>query len=328
MTTTFPQPKIIDTGELNMAIYQAGEGLPVIMCHGFPETAFSWRHQLGAVASAGFHAIAPDMRGYGKTGAPKKAKGDQSDVPLYDIEHLTGDLVSLLDKLSLEKAIFCGHDWGGLVVWQLPLFHPDRVAGVIGVNSPFIARPKMEPIGGLRHVFGDDNYIVMFQDYGKVDKLLEADIARSMSFWYRKGMTRAQYNSQPAERRGHSFIKAYESFIESGEAPDALVMSDTELAVYIKAFEKTGYTPGINWYRNLTRNWELSEGLEEKITCPCLMISAADDVVLTPEMTSGMENYISDLEKHIIPDCGHWTQQEKPGELNRLMTDWLKKRFA
>ncbi len=322
---TFPAAQLIDIGELTMAVYQKGEGLPVIMCHGFPEIAFSWRHQLDPIAAAGFRAVAPDMRGYGDTGAPKNAKGDQSDVPLYDMKHLTDDMVNLLDALDCEKAIFCGHDWGGILVWQMPLLHPARVAGVIGVNTPALARPPMEPISGLRHVFGEDNYVVMFQDYRKVDEILEADIMRSMRFWYRKGMTRAEYDSQPPERQGHSFIKAYQA---GGELRGKPLFSDKELAVYAQAFTKTGYTPGINWYRNLTRNWEISEGLDETISCPCLMISAADDVVLRPEMADGMEERIKDLEKHIIPDCGHWTQQEKPGELNRLMIDWLKRRFA
>ena len=325
MKYSFPKAEMIELPDLRMAIYQMGkEDQPaIILCHGFPEIAFSWRHQIEPLALAGFRVIAPDMRGYGQTGLPKGAKGDESDIPLYDMEHLTSDLVALCDALNIEKAIFCGHDWGGIVVWQMPLLHPDRVLAIIGVNTPFMPRPPLDPISGLRHVYGDDNYIVSFQDYGVADEILNQDIARSQRFWYRKGLTRAQYDSMPKDRKNHSFIKALQA---SSSYEGQSLLNDEEMAVYVKAFRQTGFTPPINWYRNLTRNWQMSEGQKQHITHPCLMISAADDVVLTPEMADGMENYIDDLEKQIIPDCGHWTQSEQPDALNRIMIDWLTRK--
>jgi pimeloyl-ACP methyl ester carboxylesterase len=320
----FPNPKFINLPDLKMAIYEKGEGVPVILCHGFPEIAFSWRHQIDALAAAGFRAIAPDMRGYGETGRPLSDDGTEAGVPLYALKHLAGDMIALLDALEIDKAIFCGHDWGGFVVWQMPLYFPDRVAGVIGVNTPFTPRSTRDPIGALRHMFGEENYMVRFQEFGVVEKMFEKDISRSMRFWYRKGMTRAEYDSQPAERRKHSFVKAFEQGGELGGIP---LFTDEEMAVYEKAFTKTGYAPGINWYRNMSRNWEESENVKEHIPHPSLMICAADDVVLRPEGADGMEDYIPDLEKHTIADCGHWTQQEKPEELNQLMVDWLTKKF-
>ncbi len=321
----FPAPHYVKTNGLDMAVYEEGpkDGVPVILCHGFPEIAYSWRHQLPALAKAGFRAIAPDQRGYGNTGGPK----GQDAVPLYDMEHLTGDLVGLLDALGLEKAIFAGHDWGGMVVWQMPLRHPDRVAGVIGVNTPFIPRAPMDPIEGMRLVFGEDMYIVYFQKYGEADKLLDADVARSMRFWYRKsGMTLAEYDARPAEEKKLAFIKGFQAD-ESTWGGDVLLTQE-ELDTYVRAFEKSGYTGGINWYRNFSRNWRETEGQEQKVNVPGLMISAADDFVLRPSMADGMEQYVPDLEKHIIPNCGHWTQSEQPEALNRLMVDWLKRRFG
>ncbi len=239
-------------------------------------------------------------------------------VPLYDMAHLTGDLVGLLDALGLEKAVFCGHDWGGLVVWQMALMHPSRVAGIIGVNTPFMPRGPIDPIQMMRHVFGGDMYIVHFQKYGEAERILDADIAKSMRFWYRRTrMKLADYDKLPAEHKTLSLIRGYERGEDAWSAP--LVMSESELAVYVEAFERTGYEGGINWYRNMTRNWERSADLVQRIDVPCLMISAADDVVLRPEMTNGMENYIPDLEKHVIADCGHWTQSEQPEKLNDLM---------
>lgn len=319
---TFPAPHFIETNGLRMAVHEQGEGFPIVLCHGFPELAYAWRHQLPALAEAGFRALAPDQRGYGATGGPK----GRDTVELSDMAHLTSDLVGLLDALGLEKAVFCGHDWGGLVVWQMALMHPSRVAGVIGVNTPFLPRGPIDPIQMFRQIFGEGMYIVQFQEHGKAERILEEDIARSLRFWYRKSRIKlADYDKLPAEHKDLSFIERYKRGEASWSAP--LVLSEAELAVYVEAFERTGYEGGINWYRNMTRNWQASEGLKQRIEVPCLMISAADDIVLRPEMANGMENYIPDLEKHIIADCGHWTQSEQPEELNRLMVRWLERRF-
>jgi pimeloyl-ACP methyl ester carboxylesterase len=319
----FPQPHFVRTNGLDMAVYEQGEGVPVVLCHGFPEIAFSWRHQLPALAEAGFRAIAPDQRGYGTTGGPK----GRDAIPLYDMEHLTADMIGLLDGLGLDRAVFCGHDWGGFVVWQMALRYPERVAGVIGLNTPFMPRGPVDPIAMMRQVYGEDMYIVFFQEFGVAEALLDRDIARSMRFWYRRPrMTLAQYDQLPAEHRRLAFLTGYQAPEESWAAP--LVMSEAELGIYIRAFEQTGYEGGINWYRNFTRNWQRSAELPTRIDVPCLMISAADDVVLRPALTNGMEQHIGDLEKHVIADCGHWTQSEQPDALNGLMVDWLRRRFG
>ncbi|MBX3493391.1 MAG: alpha/beta hydrolase [Parvibaculum sp.] len=321
----FPEPHYVDTNGIRMAIYEQGpkDGMAVVMCHGFPELGYSWRHQIPAIADAGFRAIAPDQRGYGNTGGPK----GEDAVPLYDIAHLTDDLAGMLDALGIDKAVFAGHDWGGMVTWQMALRHPARVAGVIGVNTPFIPRGPVDPIAGMRMVFGEDMYIVYFQKFGVAEKIFDADVARSMRFWYRKSaMKLADFDALPADQKNLSFLKSFDT--DESTWLGSQLLTKEELDYYTRAFEKSGFEGGINWYRNFTRNWQLTEGQTEKIDVPCLMISAADDIVLRPELTAGMENHIPDLEKHVIADCGHWTQSEKPAELNALMTGWLKRRFG
>lgn len=323
--TTFPSPHFVETNGIKMAVYEQGDkkALPVVMCHGFPEIGYSWRHQLPALADAGFRAIAPDQRGYGRTHGPK----GQDAVPLYDMQHLTDDLVGMLDALEIEKAIFVGHDWGGMVSWQMPLRHPSRVAGCIGVNTPFLPRSPIDPIAGMRMVYGEDMYIVYFQQYGVAEKMFDADVPRSLRFWYRKSdMTLKDFDALPAGEKNLSFLKGFA--VDENLWPGKSLLTPEELAYYVECFEESGFEGGIGWYRNFTRNWEMTEGQVQKVDVPCLMISAANDIVLRPEMADGMEQYCPDLEKHVIPDCGHWTQSEKPAELNALMVDWLQRRFG
>ncbi|HEV2652969.1 MAG TPA: alpha/beta hydrolase [Rhizomicrobium sp.] len=321
--TSFPEPKMIKTNGIDMAVYEAGpkDGVPVVLCHGFPELAYSWRHQIPALAAAGYHVLAPDQRGYGRSSRPEA-------VTDYDMAHLTGDLAGLLDAYGIKDAIFVGHDWGGLVVWQLPLFHPTRVRGVVGVNTPFLARGPMDPIAGMRMVFGEDMYIVYFQKPGAADAVLAKDVGKAFRFFMRKaGMKAADYAKLPAEQRNLALVKALEAD-ESGWGGGQPLLNAEEMKFFVDTFTRTGFTGGINWYRNFTRNWEKSEGVEQKVNVPCLMIMAEDDVVLSPAMADGMEKYVPDLEKALIKDCGHWTQQEHPEQVNRILIDWLNKRFG
>ena len=305
---------------IDMAYYEVGprEGVPIVFCHGFPELAFSWRHQLKACEAAGRWAIAPDQRGYGRTSRPEA-------ITDYDMEHLTGDLVGLLDHLGVDKAVFVGHDWGGIVVWQLPLMHPDRVAGIVGLNTPFMRRAPLDPIEGMRKVFGEDMYIVWFQKPGIADAALAADVDKTMRFFMRKP---AEQPAPPPAAGGSTFafgeaLKAWDKSDTSNQ-----LLAPEDLAAFVETFEATGFTGGINWYRNFTRNWEASADLPTRIDgIPCFMIMAEKDVVLSPAMADGMEDVISDLEKALVKESGHWTQQEKPEEVNRLILDWMDRRF-
>src|SRR5438874_2227551 len=173
--------RAIHTNGIRMAVSEQGEGPPVVLCHGFPEIAYSWRHQIPALAAAGFHAIAPDQRGYGATERP-------AAVTDYDIRHLTGDLVGLLDALGLQRAVFAGHDWGGIVVWHVALLHPARTAGVIGVNTPYFPRPSAPPLTLMRAMWGDNYYVVHFQKPGEADTALARDVRRVFTQLMRSGV--------------------------------------------------------------------------------------------------------------------------------------------
>jgi pimeloyl-ACP methyl ester carboxylesterase len=304
-----------------MAVHEMGpkDGIPVVFCHGFPELAYSWRHQLPALAAAGYRAIAPDQRGYGGTSRPEKVED-------YDMAHLTDDMAGLLDALGLKKAVFCGHDWGGMVVWQMALHHPGRVAGVIGVNTPFLPRPPIDPIAAMRAVYGENMYIVFFQKPGEADAILAKDVGKTFRFFMRKNMTTAEeYAKRPQSERNLELVHALQS--DESQWPGEVLLTADELKVFVDTFTGTGFTGGINWYRNFTRNWQNSEKLPEKVHVPGLMIMAEDDIVLSPAMADGMERFVPDLEKSLIRRCGHWTQQEHPKETNTAMIDWLKRRF-
>jgi len=295
---------------------------PVVFSHGFPELAFSWRHQLPAVAAAGFRAVAPDQRGYGGSSRPDA-------ITDYDIQHLTGDLVELLDALDIDKAVFVGHDWGGFVVWQMPLLHPDRVAGVVGVNTPYVPRLPVRPTDAFRMVAGDDFYILEFQEAGVADEILQRDVPGLFDALFRTAMSPEEM-AQAAEQTpsGPDGLTTFERIIAAPRRGTPL-LDDAEMAVYVDTFTRTGFTGGLNWYRNFDRNWEITPELDgARIDgVPCLMVTASWDPVLTPAMAQGMPEIIGDLELHELAECGHWTPTERADELDALLVDWLQKKF-
>ena len=327
LASQMPPVQYADVNGVRMAYYEAGprRGAPMLLCHGFPELAFSWRHQIKALAEAGRWVVAPDQRGYGLTDRP-------AAVEAYDMEQLTGDLVALLDHLDAEKGVFCGHDWGGAVVWQAPLRHPGRVAGVIGLNTPFTPRAPVDPIAIMRERMGDEMYMVHFQKPGEADAVLDADPAKTMNLFLRRPIAGLPPSAGLASERkpGEAstfalveMLKAYDPAFD----PREKFLTDEEFAVFVETFRRTGFTGGINWYRNFTRNWRLSEHLPAKVTVPSLMVMAELDAVLPPSAAEGMEAHIPDLEKALIKDSGHWTQQEQPEATNRVILDWLGRRF-
>lgn len=312
--------RVVETNGIRMTLWEQGVGPAVVFSHGFPELAYSWRHQLPSMAAAGFRAIAPDQRGYGATDAPE-------DVASYDIHHLTADLVGALDALGLEKAVFCGHDWGGLIVWMMPLLHPARVAGVIGVNTPYFPRSPIPPLQIFRSMFGENYYTVHFQQPGVADEGLARDPRRVFTQLMRGGVPPLQ--AMAGAFRADGQIKNMVELVWDTEPTGELLLSEEEIDVYASVFGRTGFTGGINWYRNMDRNWETTAELAAaRIEVPSLMVTAELDPVLRPEMAEGMKPFVPDLEIHGIAGCGHWTQQEKPRELNAILIDWLRRRFG
>ena len=321
---TFPEPSFVRSNGIRMALYEQGTGkVPVVFSHGFPELAYSWRHQLPALADAGFRAIAPDQRGYGRTDRP-------DEVSAYGMRQLCGDLAGLLDALEIDKAVFCGHDWGGAVVWNMGVLHPDRVLGVIGVNTAMSPRPRVAPTQLLERLLGPDNYIVAFQEPGVAEAALGRDVRKTFRLLLRRGAQDAEaFSKLPADapERKFQLLKLLAAPL-SDDLPGEDLLSEAELEFFVDTFERTGFAGGVNWYRNIDRNWEETADVMMKIEQPCLYVGAADDVVLPPSSANGMEAMVPNLEKVTIPDCGHWTQQEKPEELNKILVSWLQRTFA
>ena len=310
----FPAAHRVDVGEVSLDVHEAGEGTPVVLCHGFPELAFSWRHQIAALADAGYRAIAPDQRGYAGSDRPEK-------VADYDIVHLTNDLVGLLDAKGIDKAVFAGHDWGGLVAWAMPVLHPERCLGCIGVNTPYAAFPS---IAMLRAVFPDPDklYILWFQKPGVAEPVLEAN-TRAI---FEKMMT-AGHKPDVASIAEVEDANPFRNIAEL-EPVGPPMLSEDEIQVYLDAFAKSGFFGPVSWYRNFDRNLEVAPGVgQQKLDLPTLMVTAEWDAALPPSAADGMPALCSDLERVDIAECGHWTQQEKPEELNRAMIDWLDRKI-
>ena len=311
---------VVPRPDVRLAVDVAGEGPAVVCCHGFPDLAHGWRFVLPALAAAGFQALAPDQRGYGDTGGPDA-------VEAYDIHRLTGDLVGLLDVLGIERAVFMGHDWGGTVAWMTALLHPARVAGVIGVNTPHYPRPSTAPIARLRAMFGDTHYMVAAQRPGELDRVLAADVGRTFTQIVRSGVPPDAALSGWLGDDGR--LRTLADVVLGPPMPGTPLLSAADLSVYVDAFTRTGFTGGLNWYRNLDRNWATTPHLAgARIAVPALMVTAEWDVLLPPEAAERMRPLVPDLEVVMLPRCGHWTPLERPTELADLVIGWLGRRSA
>lgn len=307
---------IVAVRDVELYVTEAGpqDGPVVVLAHGFPELGYSWRHQIAPLADAGYHVIAPDQRGYGQSSAP----GAIAD---YDILHLTGDLLALVDRAGAERAVFVGHDWGAFIVWALAQLAPERVAGVVGMSVPFVPRSPLPPIQILRQLFaGNFFYMVYFQEPGVADAELGADPDRTM----RRLLAGARTShSPPADvfaDDGRGFI---DRIPEADGLPDWL--NEDELAHYIGEFRRTGFTGGLNWYRNLDRNWELTPQLDgAKVAVPSLFIGGSADPVLTLWPPASMDGLLLDHRGTVLVDgAGHWVQQERPDEVNAALLPFL-----
>jgi pimeloyl-ACP methyl ester carboxylesterase len=299
-----------------LQVTEAGEGPLVVLAHGFPELARSWRHQIPALAAAGYHVVAPDQRGYGGSSRPE-------GVTDYDIEHLVGDLLGLADEAGAERAVFVGHDWGSMVVWSLAQRHPERVAGVMGMSVPFLARPSRPPTEIFRFLFGENFfYMRYFQEPGVAD----ADLGRDPATTMRRFLAGLSAGNGGGSLGELVTLADGRGMVERLPEPDALPdwLSPAELDAYVEAFARSGFTGGINWYRNLDRNWELGATLPDRIDVPAAFVAGASDPVLVMTPYQGMEARIPDLRAVTIVDgAGHWVQQEKPDEVTDALLAFL-----
>ena len=317
MTAVTPTTRTIATNGVELSVTEAGDGFPVVFAHGFPELAYSWRHQVPAVAAAGYRAIAPDQRGYGRSSRPEAIED-------HDIVHLTDDLLGILDDLGEERAVFVGHDWGSMVVWQMALLHPDRVAGVCGMSVPFLPRGPMPPIQLMRQVFGDAFfYILYFQEPGVADADLGADAATTM----RRMLAGLAVADQDATDLAGLAAPDGRGFVDRMPEPKALPdwLSQEELDHYVAEFARTGFTGGINWYRNFDRNWELTKSIGDRhVTAPSLFITGSADPVNLMSPAAIMDGWLDDHRgTHVIDGAGHWVQQEAADQVNALLLSFL-----
>ena len=308
----FPLPSTIAVNGIELEVFEAGQenaGNPLVLCHGWPELAFSWRHHMEAFAAAGYHVIAPNQRGFGNSSRP-------TEVADYDIAHLCGDLVGLLDHFGYEHATFVGHDWGANVVWSSAVLHPTRVNKVIALSVPYMERGDVPPLAFIEAIAGGDSYLVHFnREPGVADAVFDAHPRQFLRNLYRS----TEPTAEPGA--GMALLNLAHAETPRGEP----VMSESDLAVFVEAFEASGFTAGVNWYRNLDRNWELMSGVDPIVRQPALMIYGTRDpaVMRAPNLATFVPHVeVVDL------DCGHWIQEELPDEAARVMLAWLEQQRA
>jgi pimeloyl-ACP methyl ester carboxylesterase len=290
-----------------------------VFCHGFPDLARTWRTPFGGVVAAGYRALAPDMRGYGASSAPLA-------ITEYGLTELTGDLVALLDARGIERAVFVGHDWGGFVVWAMPVLHPARVAGVAALCTPYMPFPSVAVHAALVGGEVERQYVAWFQEPGVAEQVMDADVRVIFDRVMRSGVSREEM-VRAALADGKLNMNP---FLGAADLPrlGEPVTSPEELEHYCSTFERTGFRGGINWYRNADRNLREHPAVgTAPLSLPCLMLMAELDPLLTPELAANMQERCSDLEMHTIAGAGHWVQQEKEREVADRLVSWLQRRF-
>ena len=311
-----PTSRTISANGIELFLLEQGEGPLVLLCHGWPELSYSWRYQLPALASAGFRVVAPDMRGFGRSSAP-------TCVAAYSIFDTVGDMVALVSALGETTAVIVGHDWGAPVAWHAALFRPDIFTGVAGLSVPPPFRGRGRPLDILRTSGITNFYWQYFQTPGVAEAEFEQDVGLTMR-----------------SLLGHGFSHLPEAlFVEKGKGllndvksnePLPSWLSEADLAVFTEAYRASGFRGGLNWYRNIDRNWELSAPWQDaRIHQPSLFIAGSNDAVITgligAKRVKELERVLPNLtQKLIIERAGHWIQQERPDEVNAALIDFVR----
>jgi len=309
--------RTIAVNGIEMFLLEQGEGPLVVLCHGWPELSYSWRHQIPALAAAGFRVVAPDMRGFGRTSAPE-------DVGAYTIFHTVGDIVALVAALGEKQAVVVGHDWGAPVAWHCAMFRPDIFTRVAGLSVPPPVRGRGRPLETLRQSGITNFYWQYFQPPGVAEAEFERDVAHTM-----RTVLAGRSFSDPS---AHQFVEAGKGFLHGVERDRPLPdwLSEADIAYFANIYSQSGFRGGLNWYRNIDRNWELSAAWQDAtIDQPSLFLAGSKDGVITgligAKRVADMERVLTDLKAKIILDgAGHWVQQERPEEVNAALIDFLK----
>jgi pimeloyl-ACP methyl ester carboxylesterase len=317
--------RIVTANGLRMHVAEAGTGPLVLLCHGFPESWYSWRHQLVALAAAGFHAVAPDQRGYGQTDRPET-------IDQYTLLHLVGDMVALVDVLGASTAAIAGHDWGAPVAWHAALLRPDRFRAVIGLSVPFLPRSAMRPTTVMPQTADAVFYQLYFQEPDVAEAELERDPRDTMRRVLVWGSGDAPHRPRSVGSGDVGMVRRGAGFLGGRDAPATLPpwLTEADIEWYAREFTRTGFRGGLNWYRNIDRNWELlAPWSGATVTVPALYIAGDRDLVLgfrgMDRLLPALKDFVPRLrETVILPGCGHWTQQERPAEVNAAMRQFLE----
>ena len=331
MADIFDHPTMINSGEIQLALYRAGPPLnktdrpAVIFMHGFPELARSFRPQMEALAASGYPVFAPDMRGYGKSDKPDGAQS-------YGMANLVGDMEAVLDSQSIEKAVFVGHDWGAFVLWALPFYAPNRLLGCAALNYPLMPRLKINPMLGFRLLFHRRMYMLQFQKEGRAEPILERDVERTMRFFMRK-VGDSDTSSIDMSFRGKSLNILDQLQGDEADWFGEPLMEGEELQRYIDAFTEGGFLKPIHYYRNMKANWKgmkrfLEKGQLPFVDLPCLIVTSEFDFATPPRFANGMHKRCGPLKRVDLKGCSHWVQMEKPDEVNEALLTWLGEQFG
>jgi epoxide hydrolase A/B len=320
------QHRVVEANGIRMHIAESGAGPLVLLCHGFPESWYSWRHQLHALSDAGFHAVAPDMRGYGQTQSSQ-------EIDQYTLFHLVGDMVDLLNVLGAQEAVIVEHDWGAPVAWYASLLRLDRFRGVVGLSVPFTPRQRFRPTTLMPQTEDTLFYQLYFQSPGIAEAELERDVRlsiRSLPYSASGDARRRQGRARNSVEIG--MVPRQGGFLSHLKNPESLPdwLTEEDVDSYVSEFTRTGFRGGLNWYRNIDRNWELLAPVSEmNVRVPALYIAGDLDLVLA---FRGMDQVIANLSKFrpqlrgilLLPGCGHWTQQERSNEVNQAVIDFVR----
>ncbi|ATB46180.1 alpha/beta fold hydrolase [Corallococcus macrosporus] len=308
--------RTVKANGINLHVAEAGTGPLVLLVHGWPESWYSWRHQLPALAAAGFHAVAPDVRGYGGSDKPEA-------IEAYSMKNLVADAVGLLDALGERTAIVVGHDWGSAVAWTCAALHPDRFRAVVGMSVPHLGRAPMPPMQLFQRMFGEKwFYILYFQEPGVAEAELEADVAKSV---------RTILAGTPGFDVTNPTVlakKKGDGFLEGLDVPETLPgwLTEADVAYFAKELAGSGFRGGLNRYRNMDRDWhELPELATATIQQPALYLVGEKDPVRAFSPVDPMKALVPNLaDIQVIPGAGHWVQQERAEEVNAALVAFLR----
>ena len=308
--------RAIQANGINVHIAEAGDGPLVLLLHGFPELWYSWRHQLPALAAAGYHAVAPDLRGYGRTDAPEK-------VEAYSMLNMTADAVGVLDALGERTTVIVGHDWGSPIAWHCALLYPDRFPAVVALSVPYVPRPPVPPLQVMRQVYaGRFFYMLYFQEPGVAEPELEGDVRRTLR------VTLYAASGDAPAGLGLSQKATDAGFLDGMPEPEELPrwLTKDDLDYLVAEFMRTGFRGGLNRYRNMDRDWkELPHLAGAKVQQPALFVAGDRDIVRGFTSIEAMQANVPNLRGVVtLAGCGHWTQQERPDEVSTQLVSFLR----